>query len=195
MHPTLFAGVGGRITLPDRKLVLVDREDGGHLCVVPARAVWERSALSAAELSAWSFLVAAAGAAMLAELPQLAGGCINYWEAGNWALHEQAEPKGPKTAPAHRQVHLHLLGRSRTAAAPAWRWGEAPRFPDFADRFAWAAEFRRLTADECRRVVARAERLLRTRYGVPAGELAPWSACPGCGYPTVEERCGECQSR
>jgi len=162
----LFSCRGGDIFLPDETLVLVDRLDGGNLIVNPAREVWERSELTPAELTHWSFLVAATGKAMLDVLPQLEGGCINYWEAGNWALNEQAEPAGPKTARAHRKVHLHLLGRSRTATHPSWRWGEAPRFPDFAERHSWAAGFKQLNADECRAVIQRVEILLRDTYGL-----------------------------
>src|SRR3954470_19474012 len=93
----LYTCQGGHISLPDRALVLVSREDGGNLIVTPPRDVWERSVLTPVELMRWSFLVAAAGKAMLDRLPQLEGGCINYWEAGNWALNERAEPVGPKT--------------------------------------------------------------------------------------------------
>src|SRR3954465_4561251 len=105
----LFTCDGGTVCLPAADLVLVDRNDGGNLIVNPPRDVWERSELTAQELTHWGFLVAATGRAMLDTLPQLAGGCINYWEAGNWALNELAEPRGPKTAPTHRRVHLHLL--------------------------------------------------------------------------------------
>jgi diadenosine tetraphosphate (Ap4A) HIT family hydrolase len=160
----LFSGEGGRIVVPD--LLLVDRKDGGHLCVDPPRDVWERGELSAEELAQWSYLVAAAGSAMIEALPQLEGGCVNYWEAGNWSLHHDATPQGPKTAPASRRVHLHLLGRSRFAADPDWAWGEAPRFPSFADRLAWSARFEPLNEDECADIVARARRILADRYGV-----------------------------
>jgi hypothetical protein len=152
------------VVVPD--LVLVSREDGGHLCVNPPREVWERGELDAGELTLWSFLVAATGKAMLAALPQLEGGCINYWEAGNWALHDQAEPKGPKTAREHRRVHLHLFGRSRSATDPSWRWGEAPRFPDFAERHAWAAGFERLNEEECGRIAEGIDAFLRSDYGL-----------------------------
>jgi hypothetical protein len=146
-------------------LILVPREDGGHLVVDPPRSVWERSELTRDELAHWSYLVAAAGRAMLDVLPQLAGGCINYWEAGNWSLHDAAEPRGPKTPQLHRRVHLHLLGRSPNATDPSWVWGEAPRFPAFVDRVAWAATFAPLTADECDAVAQRIVHLLETRYG------------------------------
>lgn len=197
----LFTCQGGHISLPDRTLVLVSREDGGNLIVLPPRDVWERSELTPAELMHWSFLVAATGRAMLDVLPQLEGGCINYWEAGNWALNERAEPVGPKTAQDYRKVHLHLLGRSRTARDPSWKWGEAPKFPDFVERYAWAQKFERLTAQECLAILTQVETLLKTRYGMSASQLAPWSPCPLCGYPTpvVEEQeqsqnvCVECQ--
>lgn len=192
----LFACAGGSIVLPDRKLVLVDRQIGGNLIVNPPREVWERSELSVVELTHWSFLVAATGKAMLDVLPQLEGGCINYWEAGNWALNDEAEPKGPKIAPEHRRVHLHLLGRSRTAADPSWRWGEAPVFPTFAERHFWAYYHDRLLADECRDIVARVETLLADSYGMQASQIAAWAAC-GCGYPTPLKPsvCDECLSR
>ena len=69
MTVPLFRGAGGEIVLPPRDLVLVDRLDGGHLCVHPPREVWERSELTPEELTQWSFLVAATGRAMLETLP------------------------------------------------------------------------------------------------------------------------------
>jgi hypothetical protein len=182
---TLFSCEGGRLILPARELLLASREDGGNLCVLPPREVWERSELTRLELTLWSFLVAAAGRAMLDVLPQLEGGCINYWDAGNWRLNDQADPPGPKTAREFRSLHLHLLGRSPRASNPAWRWGEAPVFPTFAERHTWAVRFERLNATECRDVVARVELLLRDRYDVPAHQIAPWTSCPECGYPVA----------
>ena len=136
---------------------------------------------------------------MLDVLPQLEGGCINYWDAGNWALNDGAEPEGPKTAREHRKVHLHLLGRSRTAVDPSWRWGEAPKFPDYVDRYCWASEFERLSAEECLNIVAQAEALLKASYGMDASHIAPWFKCHACGYPSPIEHgreqgvCAECQ--
>ena len=155
---TLLRTPGGSLMLPTS--LMVDRGDGGHLVVDPPRDVWERSELYASELAAWSFLVAAAGRAMLDALPQLAGGCINYWEAGNWSLNDDAEPAGRKDPRKHRRVHLHLLGRSPAARHPDWQWGEAPRFPSFSDRQRWSAAFEPLTANECDAVVARTQELL-----------------------------------
>jgi rubrerythrin len=199
MPLTLFSCAGGHLVLPDAGAALVDRADGGNLVVDPPRPVWDRSVLDADELTGWSSLVAAAGAAMLAELPQLADGCINYWDAGNWALNAAAEPAGPKTGPQHRQMHMHLLGRSPTANDPDFRWGEAPRFPDFAERKAWAAAHARLRADECLAIVRRTQGELLARYGVAADAIEAWEECVACGYPftapATTGTCPECRAK
>lgn len=193
MSITLFRCAGGTIVLPHRTLVLVDRRDGGNLVVNPPREVWERAELSADELTRWSFLVAATGAAMIESLPQLEGGCVNYWEAGNWALNEVAEPAGPKRAPEYRRVHLHLLGRSRTAQSSSWKWGEAPKFPDYANRLQWAAKHERLTPAERDAVVKRAEALLSSKYGIVADRMHARVLCRTCGYPVTQD-CEECDA-
>ncbi len=155
----IFTCAGGSVALPAQPLI--DRHDGGHLVVTPSRDVWERSELDRAQLAAWSELVAAPGRAMLDVLPQLQDGCVNYWEAGNWSLHVDAEPRGLKIGREHRHVHLHVFGRSRTASDPSWQWGEAPRFPSFANRLSWAVPFQPLDDDECARVAAR----IASRWG------------------------------
>src|SRR6185369_13462875 len=195
MGRKLFTCDGGSIVMPGPELVLVDRGDGGNLIVNPPRDIWERSELSAVELSLWSSLVAATGTAMLDVLPQLEGGCINYWEAGNWALNEEAEPRGHKTAKEHRSVHLHLLGRSPVAKDPSLRWGEAPFFPSFVDRHEWAKSHEQLRSEEALNIVKRTEELLRGKYYFSPGQISRWFTCPECGYPTaaaVTGTCSEC---
>ena len=186
----LFNCAGGQIILP-LQLPLVDREDGGNLVVVPPREVWERSELDRDELVAWSLLVAATGKAMLESLPQLEGGCINYWEAGNWGLNDKAEPVGQKIASQSRKVHLHLLGRSPKATSDSWRWGEAPKFPDFTERFTWAANNRPLTNKECSDVVCRVSEILQDDYAFRVEQIEAVSTCSTCGYPTTtaHEQC------
>jgi hypothetical protein len=199
MSLPIFACSAGTVALPDKTLVLVSRADGGNLIVSPARSVWDRSELSPVELTLWSFLVAAAGKAMINVLPQLQQGCVNYWDAGNWALNDEAEPRGERKAgPAHRRLHLHLLGRSRDATAKPWRWGEAPFWPEYKDRFGWAAAFDRLTPIETKALVHEMRRLLLETYGVQARHIQPWLECVSCGYPVPGEdsssnQCAECR--
>ena len=162
MSGVIYKGSGGTVVLP--KMVFLDRADGGHLIVNPPKHVWEQSELSAVELAHWCFLVGAIGRAMIDVLPQLEGGCVNYFEAGNWALNDAAPPRGRKTAREHRRVHMHVFGRSPEAKHPSWRWGEAPRLPDYQDRKQWAAGFQPLEARECAAIVKRARALLKQRY-------------------------------
>jgi diadenosine tetraphosphate (Ap4A) HIT family hydrolase len=159
----IYKGAGGTVVLP--KSVFLDRADDGHLIVNPPKNVWEQSELSALDLAHWCFLVGAIGRAMIDVLPQLDGGCVNYFEAGNWALNDAAPPKGrKKRAPDHRRVHMHVFGRSPQAKHPSWRWGEAPRLPDYKDRQRWAAGFAPLEKKECTAIIRRATEILRRRY-------------------------------
>jgi len=153
---------GGNLVVPG--LILNDRVDGGHLVVNPPREVWERSELTPGELKAWSFLVAATGRAMLDVLPQLEGGCLNYWEAGNWALNDAAPPAGPKDVKQCRRVHLHVFGRSRNPRGSDWRWGESPRFPDYIGSREWAAKHAPIDERERAKVARRVAEILSTRY-------------------------------
>jgi hypothetical protein len=165
MSSEMFSFTGGTILRP--KTVLCDRLDGGHLIVNPPRPVWERSCLSAHELIRWSLLVAATGKAMLEVLPVLAGGCLNYWEAGNWALNDLAEPVGPKSVEENRQVHMHIFGRSRASRDSDWRWGESPKFPDFVHSGQWASRFSPLLELETRQIARRVAILLETSFYIP----------------------------
>jgi diadenosine tetraphosphate (Ap4A) HIT family hydrolase len=165
---SLVSCTGGSLELPSK--ILCDRVDGGHLVVNPPRAVWERSQLTKQELEAWSVLVAASGRAMLEALPQLNGGCINYWEAGNWALNHAAPPVGPKNTQGTRRVHLHLFGRSRNAHHADWQWGESPMFPTYAESAAWSSQFVALTEAECALIASHTRTILREKYGM-------WDGC------------------
>ena len=162
MSYEIFSCSGGSIIRPGK--VLCDRQDGGHLIINPPRPVWERSELTPHELARWSLLVAATGKAMLEVLPVLKGGCLNYWEAGNWALNNDAEPIGPKNVLAHRRVHLHVFGRSRNSLDPDWRWGEFPKFPDFSQSGPWASRFKPFLESEGRQIAERVATLLKTSF-------------------------------
>jgi diadenosine tetraphosphate (Ap4A) HIT family hydrolase len=162
MANVLVTSTGGTVQTPVS--VFNDRADGGHLVVNPPRTVWERSELAPAELAAWCFLVTATGQAMLEVLPQLKGGCLNYWDAGNWSLNDAGPPPGRKDPREHRQVHMHVFGRNPEAKHPDWRWGEAPRFPEYARYREWAKQFAPLDSGECAAIARRIGELLRDKY-------------------------------
>ena len=177
----LYVCAGGTLVLPAS--LLVDRAEGGNLVVDPPRPVWDRSALTREEHIAWSFLVAAAGEAMMLALPQLEGGCINYWDAGNWALNDAAHPVGRKTARLHRRLHLPLLGRNPSSANPDLAWGESPVFPRYRERLSWSDGKAALSAKECCAIVERTDALLAGKYAMQQGR---WSDCAACGYPAPD---------
>ena len=159
MNRVIYSCWAGHVVRPDPPLL--DRQDGGNLWVEPARPVWDRTDLEPKELIGWQLLVAATAQAMLEGLPQLDGGCLNYWDAGNWSLHPSAEPVGPKRGTDHRGLHLHLMGRSRTAVSPAWTFGEAPLFPRWSEREQAARAYEALTVGECGRIVRRLTKVLQ----------------------------------
>jgi hypothetical protein len=132
-----------------------DREFGGHLIVMPApvRAFGMAAPHRVSDmlehpelLRRHHLLCAIAERALLEALPCLNGsltggrrGITNLWEAGNWGVHEDRTPRGPKEA-RDKSVHVHLFGRSplEPAGTPAqrrlhWGWGEAPWFPRYAE--------------------------------------------------------------
>lgn len=183
MSQVLMRGRGGSVSLPDPATIMLDRADGGQLVIHPPRRVWDRTALTRDELVAWDLLVAATARAMLDELPQLDGGCINYWDAGNWALNTAADPPGAKRGHAARVLHLHLCGRNPHSQDPAWQWGESPFFPPFAERFAWSRGKQPLTAHECAAIASRAVAVLRDVYLEPDAQGIDLGACDTCGYP------------
>lgn len=187
MSHVLMRGHGGTVCLPDPATTMIDRANGGQLVLYPSRRVWDRTALTLGELTAWQVLIAATARAMLDTLPQLAGGCLNYWDAGNWALHPEASPRGPKDPHERRSLHQHLCGRSPRSLDPAWAWGESPFFPAYADRFAWSAGKRPFTAVECVAIVARTRDVLRDTYAEATAQGIFSPPCQGCGYPAPVE--------
>lgn len=199
MSHVLMRTRGGTVCQPDPATIMLDRADGGQLVVYPPRPVWDRTALTRDELVDWNLLVAAAARAMLEALPQLEGGCVNYWDAGNWALNAAAPPLGPKTGREHRVLHLHLCGRSPRSTDPSWAWGESPFFPPYADRLAWSRGRQPLSAGECAAIVERAGQVLREAYGEADALGLDSRACAACGYPApaadlVDARCPACRA-
>jgi hypothetical protein len=166
MSHVLVRATGGSVCLPDPATIMIDRRDGGQLVLYPPRRVWDRTALSRDELVAWHLLIASVARAMLDTLPQLAGGCINYWDAG----------------------------RSPASTDPSWAWGESPFFPSFAGRFDWSKGKSALTPVECQGIVARAAAVLRDVYGDVDAQGIASAGCASCAYPTpvADLDCGRC---
>lgn len=159
----LIKTLGGSLCVPEYPMI--DRADGGNLWVMPPREVWDRSELDREELIQWHFLIAASAKAMLDALPQLGGGVVNYWDAGNWWLNDAEAPQGPKTG-CLKKTHMHIIGRSLNCSDPDWAWGEAPVFPRYVKKDEWWSEKENLTLEERSNVAKQTREILITTYAI-----------------------------
>lgn len=99
----------------------IDARDGGHLVVLPKRAVSHLFELTVQEQKEVMKLSTVVEKIMLAKL---GAKHINIQANGNWFFLKNANPqkgKGP-------QLHIHLYGRHPKSKKQ--KWGEALVFPD-----------------------------------------------------------------
>lgn len=98
----------------------IDRNDGGHLVILPKARVEDRTCLSLEEATELMKLTIVVGAAMTTALK--AGGIdigrINYQDNGNWGVFSKDGP----------YLHIHLYGRAQSAKIQTF--GEALHFPN-----------------------------------------------------------------
>jgi hypothetical protein len=93
-----------------------------------------------------------------------------------------------------------LIGRSINAKSSDWRWGEAPLFPRYADRTAWAAAHERLTPGEARAIVGAIRSILLDKYEFAPTAIDQNFICGSCSYPVAGDGddgvslCQECAS-
>jgi diadenosine tetraphosphate (Ap4A) HIT family hydrolase len=103
----------------------VDREDGGHLMIVPKIRVEDRTKLSPDLAKELMKLTMVAGEAMKKVMndQRVDIGRINYQENGNWSVFD---PEGP-------YLHVHLYGRAKSAKIQ--KYGDALNFPHMETGF------------------------------------------------------------
>ena len=121
------------LKIPD-EIVHVDREDGGHLIIVPRREMESRVDMTTEEAHEFIELSMKAGSA-LAEVLTKGGieiGRVNYQENGNWTS----------------VFHLHIYGRAKDAKIQ--KYGEALNFPN--DKTFYEGN-ERLTKEDFRKIV------------------------------------------
>jgi diadenosine tetraphosphate (Ap4A) HIT family hydrolase len=111
-----------RIIIPSQ--AHISPEDGGHLIVEPRIPHTGIEACSRELRYRLIDAVAAASAAMLS-LPHMAGGIVNVQDNGNW-FDRDGTGRSPK------RLHIHIYGRA--PGATEQKFGEALRFPAYAER-------------------------------------------------------------
>lgn len=130
----------------------IDRDDGGHIIIIPKVRVLDRQHLSpklARELMKLTVLV---GEAMAVGMRKQGVdiGRINYMDSGNWSVFK---PDGP-------YLHVHLYGRSKNAKIQ--KYGEAMYLPLRADHPEFYSEFKPLNDGDVAEIRKEIERLLKT---------------------------------
>lgn len=107
----------------------VDRDDGGHIRIIPKTRCVDRTQLPSAQAFELMMLTMVVGEAMTIALKArgLDIGRINYQDNGNWGVFK---PEGP-------YLHIHIYGRAQSAKTQLY--GQALQLPKrdtgFYDRF------------------------------------------------------------
>jgi diadenosine tetraphosphate (Ap4A) HIT family hydrolase len=128
----------------------IDRNDGGHIAILPKVRVEDRTKLSpelAKELMKLTMIV---GEAMATAMNNhgVDIGRINYQENGNWSVFK---PEGP-------YLHVHIYGRAKSAKKQPY--GHALNFPFPSTGFYDTNE--PLNEDDIKEIKTEIERLLAT---------------------------------
>lgn len=103
----------------------IDREDGGHIFILPKARVEDRTKLSPDLAKELMVLTMVTGEAMKKVMNDhgVDIGRINYQENGNWSVFD---PEGP-------YLHIHLYGRAKSAKIQ--KYGDALYFPHIETGF------------------------------------------------------------
>jgi len=128
----------------------IDREDGGHIKIVPKVRVSDRTKLSPDQACELILLTMLVGEAMMTGLNRrgIDVGRINYQENGNWGVFRSSGP----------YLHIHLYGRARSAKIQ--KYGDALHLPHRETGF--YDGFRPLDEGDIREIKDEISRLLKT---------------------------------
>ncbi len=119
----------------------VDRDDGGHIVIIPKRKVVDRTELEPKEAIELIRLTMVVGAAFTKVMNQRGVdiGRINYQDNGNWSVFK---PEGP-------QMHVHLYGRAKSAKYN--KYGEAI-FSKKMNETDWYENFKPLNEEDIKEI-------------------------------------------
>jgi diadenosine tetraphosphate (Ap4A) HIT family hydrolase len=128
----------------------IDRNDGGHILIVPKVRVGDRTKLTPDLAKELMKLTMITGEAMMKVMNEhgVDVGRINYQENGNWSVFK----------PSGSFLHEHLYGRAQSAKIQ--KYGEALHFPQMSTGFYDANE--PLTEKDIIDIRASIEELLKT---------------------------------
>lgn len=120
------------------KLILVDRDDGGHIEIHPKIKVCNRQDLSPEQSIELARLTSVVGQALDTVMNEKGVdiGRINYQDNGNWDVFSKNGP----------HLHIHIFGRAKSAK---WNvYGKALYFPRVEEKLEYYKNFKPLNADD-----------------------------------------------
>ncbi|MFH1134063.1 MAG: hypothetical protein V1735_06235 [Nanoarchaeota archaeon] len=131
----------------------VDRDDGGHIRILPKAMVLDRQHLSPKQAIELMRLTVVVGQAMTTVMNRRGVdiGRINYQDNGNWSV---LKPEGP-------YLHVHLYGRAKSAKFQ--KYGQACHFPHREEHPEFYERFKPLNADDVRGIHQEILRLFKQK--------------------------------
>jgi len=129
----------------------IDREDGGHVVILPKERFTSRQDLSpkqAIELMRMTMVVGEAMKKIMNE-HKVDVGIINYQENGNWSVFKESGP----------YLHIHLFGRARSAKIQ--KYGQSLNFPHKKDHPEFYENLKKLTEEDVIAMKKEVENLLK----------------------------------
>lgn len=129
----------------------IDRNDGGHIVIIPKIKVPDRQHLSPKLAIELTRLTVVVGQAMTKVMNEhgVDIGRINYQDNGNWSVFK---PEGP-------YLHIHLYGRAKNAKIQ--RYGDACYFPQREEKPEYYENSKPLNEDDVKDIRTEIETLLK----------------------------------
>lgn len=132
----------------------VDRDDGGHIIILPKIRVLDRQHLTPDLAVELMWLTTLVGEAMVIAMNDRGVdiGRINYHDSGNWSVFK---PEGP-------YLHYHIYGRAKSAKYQ--KYGEALHCPLRSAHPEYYANFKPINKEDIEAIRKEIERLLQTEH-------------------------------
>lgn len=129
---------------------LVDRDEGGHIYIIPKQSFRDRTQLSPKLAIEYTKLSMVVGEALKSAMARRGVdiGLVNYHDMGNWGVFK---PDGP-------ELHMQIYGRATTATIQ--KYGDAVQLPQRETGF--YDNFKPLTTDDIKEIKLDIEKLLRS---------------------------------
>jgi diadenosine tetraphosphate (Ap4A) HIT family hydrolase len=131
----------------------IDRDDGGHIVIIPKVRVERRQDLSPKLASELMRLTMVVGEAMTTVMNRRGVdiGRINYQDNGNWSVFK---PEGA-------YLHYHLYGRAKSAKT--FKYGTSCYFPLREANPDYYKDFKPLTDEDCEEMNKEIQKLMKEK--------------------------------